>query len=349
MILTSEQLETALREATEKIFPHFNKLDWLPEWKEGDPKPKLEPNQKKDGMPTFGGPKTLRYDKHIKDRMENLRIVYTTQLNHISRDPREPEDPQKPEPGTKLEQVPHPFSDVSHIDPGIFTGDEPGKLKDGAQLMRDLLKFGAKDGEAGNELRKASRSLDKIEEMLGDKAKGRTPMGMQRLKLIFEWTLCHVTALFGEINTALNEANEAKGQKDYTAARDEYIKLLHDLDDGEPETKKDPPESAKRGYGRVVKWAYFYPLIHSDDPDDPNVPARIKGVVVVAKWNPHISSSGIPIAHFPCIDRAHCAAPSGSWRWRQACSLWPVHRRGERGSAQGTAPMRPTRWSASGN
>jgi hypothetical protein len=290
MAFTTEQLRTAFTEATKERFAHFNKLDWLPEWKDGEPKPLLQSTVLDKDPPNFSKPTMLRYDEFIEDRMENLRTRYKNQLDHISRKKREAEDPKTPEqpaPGKDLEKVPDPWSDVSHIDPGIFQNDEPDKLKGAPKLIEDLLVFGMKDGETGTALRTALHSLEKINHMLEKKS-----MGMQRLKLIFEWTLCHVTALFGEINTALADCNRIA----YTDARNEYIKLLQDLDDGEPETKEgDPPKSARKGYGRVIKWVYFFPLIHT--PDSKTEPARIKGVIVVAKWNPHVSSSGVPIAH----------------------------------------------------
>jgi len=42
------------------------------------------------------------------------------------------------------------------------------------------------------------------------------------------------------------------------------------------------------GYGRAIKWACIDPVIFQ---------GKIVGARVVAKWNPHLSSSGIPIPH----------------------------------------------------
>ena len=66
------------------------------------------------------------------------------------------------------------------------------------------------------------------------------------------------------------------------------MELMRDLDDSEPDTRSKPPAAGISGYGKVIKWSYIMPLIHG---------GRIKGVKVIAKWNPHVSSSGIPIPH----------------------------------------------------
>jgi hypothetical protein len=42
------------------------------------------------------------------------------------------------------------------------------------------------------------------------------------------------------------------------------------------------------GYGKNLQWFYVRPLIHD---------GIIKGAKIQAKWNPHVSSSGIPIPH----------------------------------------------------
>ena len=107
---------------------------------------------------------------------------------------------------------------------------------------------------------------------------------MQRLRLIFQWTLCQVTTVFGEINAALDNKNE----KQYNEARQAYMDLMKDLDDSEPHTGSKLPKAGISGYGKVIKWSYILPLIHG---------GRIKGAKVMAKWNPHVSSSGIPIPH----------------------------------------------------
>ena len=135
---------------------------------------------------------------------------------------------------------------------------------------------------------KFARALSPLQE--GQRMLAANPEGMKRLKLIFQWALCQVVTLFGEINAALDEQNETE----YDKAREAYIQLLRDLDDHEPKTKKNLPVKkndkwpSPSGYGRSVKWAYIVPLIHE---------GRIKGAKVIAKWNPHISSSGIPIPH----------------------------------------------------
>ena len=86
--------------------------------------------------------------------------------------------------------------------------------------------------------------------------------------------------LYGKLNLALRDDNKT----DYNIARDNYIKLLKDLDDHEPKTLT----AGDLGYGRALKWVYVSPLIHN---------GTIKGAKIVAKWNPHLSSSGIPVPH----------------------------------------------------
>ncbi|HXJ60066.1 MAG TPA: hypothetical protein VNU68_25760 [Verrucomicrobiae bacterium] len=111
-------------------------------------------------------------------------------------------------------------------------------------------------------------------------AEGANPKGMPRLKLVFEHALCKVTTYLGQLNAAL----DANDKEDYTAARNAYLELLRDLDDHEPQ-KQIPGES---GYGRSLKWFYVTPYITG---------GKIQGASVEGKWNPHFSSSGIPIPH----------------------------------------------------
>lgn len=286
---TQQQIQTAFDEATRKRFAHFNNLSWLPPWEKENEKPVLVANV--DSVPDFKYTPRLQYDEIVEPRIEQLRTAHPEQMEHFLKGGRIAEDRNTAESGPVLQQVPHPDRDVSHIDPGVFTGAQPDQLRNAVQQIRKITKDLARnDGEAGKAFRAALIHLGKTEELLDPKAKG-----MQRLKLIFEWTLCHVTAIFGEINDALSLPDLKQGMAAYTRARDEYIAFLTDLDDAEPETKGDDyPASALRGYGRAVKWVYFLPLLHQDSKTHL---VRIKGVKVVAKWNPHISSSGIPIPH----------------------------------------------------
>jgi hypothetical protein len=184
------------------------------------------------------------------------------------------EDSSKP-----LQKLPHPDSDFSHVDPGVLhptnsdrKGVEAvletiGKLREGPEQDAELL-----------------RTLDEVEaplKKLGDLL-SENPLGLQRLALVFEWILCNVTTLLGEINLALTDKDKGKDQ--YERARMNYLQFLDDLDDREPRN----PITGERGYGKAVKWACINPSING---------GRIVGVEVQVKWNPHISSSGVPIQH----------------------------------------------------
>jgi hypothetical protein len=190
----------------------------------------------------------------------------------------------------KLEKMPHPFSKTNHIDPNVTKDDKEKlrlKIKD---LKDDLARLAEKDGELNNASHETLPTLERVELLLPVSSTIEAK-GMQRLKLNFEWMLCQITTLFGQINLALDEKTD-KPKDVYNEARRKYIALLKDLDNHEPLLG----EPGKHGYGRTVKWVYFYPLIHTPDPQNLAL-ARIKGVKVVAKWNPHISSSGVPIPH----------------------------------------------------
>lgn len=279
ILVTPEDLQKALNEATKLHFAHFNKLDWLPEWISS--KPVLKDNLSAPPKPSKSGPTPLNCVTLLSDRINPLKSKYGDQLKHVEAS-RQVEDPKNPDTGAKLTKAPHPGADFSHVDSGIYTGDEPKKFKDAHQALKDLEKLAQKDGEMNGAIQAALKAMGRADELMGV-----DPKGMQRLKLIFEWTLCHVTTLYAEINTALTNPNPDQGRDEYNAARARYIALLQDLDDGEPETKGDP-ESGKRGYGRAIKWSYILPLIHD---------GKIKGAKIIAKWNPHISSSGIAIPH----------------------------------------------------
>ena len=279
-IFTPDQIQMALDDATERGYAHFNKLDWLPEWTSS--KPVLQDNM---NQPPQCSPKPLRCVNlpNFKERIDKLKKTYSTpdQLKHVSTD-REVEDPNNPETGAKLTKAPNPGADFSHVDSGVFTEPQRKQFHDAIKALKDVETLSGKDGELRRAIREALQPLRRAEGLLDI-----DPKGMQRLKLIFEWTLCHVTTLYGEINAALENSDLQKGKDEYNAARARYITLLEDLDDHEPETR-GVPKSGECGYGRAIKWSYILPLIHG---------GKIKGAKVVTKWNPHISSSGVPIPH----------------------------------------------------
>jgi|SRR6266850_1378983 len=129
--------------------------------------------------------------------------------------------------------------------------------------------------------------LNKLKAMVGPQS-----VGMQRLAQVFDWALCRTTALMDALNAAVADGNA--GKNDYETARTKYLNFLRDLDDHEPEKSTAPievtDEDFRSGYGRALKWTCIDPVITS---------GRIVGVRVVVKWNPHSSSSGVPIPHKP--------------------------------------------------
>jgi hypothetical protein len=169
---------------------------------------------------------------------------------------------------------PSPFADTSHIDETEFTAAE-------LALVNQKL---------GNPV------LDRLHQIVGPEAPG-----MARLKRIFEWALHRASVLMSDLNRGL------KHRAAYEKARENYIHFLRDIDDHEPEkgpktsprereagelgrpTKLDPRNKLlASGYGRSLKWTCIDPVIFD---------GKIVGTRVVVKWNPHISSSGIPINH----------------------------------------------------
>jgi hypothetical protein len=175
------------------------------------------------------------------------------------------EDKPDPDDG-KLKKFPHPCSDFSHIDPDDFTEEDFATAK-------------KKLGEGSPEFKKLKRFV------------GPDSLGMQRLALVFEFTLCQVTDLLEDINSTLRGSpDKTKGpdKANYNKAREAYIDFLANLDDREPEITGRPVASGKSGYGKAIKWAYFDPVI---------VNGAIVGARVIIRWNPHLSSSGVPINH----------------------------------------------------
>jgi hypothetical protein len=261
-----------LRIATELHFPHYSVQ--FPEWSKA--KNGLEDNVPEE--PTYileNHP--LNCTVSLKKRIGALKGKFSN-LDDVTAD-REDESSPNSETTDPLIKTPHPGSDTRHVDPGTTAVTlRPDFTKFMTEFKR--LKTVAKtDGELLEKFDKALFPLGDAENLLG-----KDPKGMQRLKLIFEWALCQVVTIFGEINSAL----DAQSRTGYENAVKAYVELLRDLDDGEPQTKPKAPKSGVSGYGRSIKWAYIVPLIHG---------GRIKGTKVFAKWNPHISSSGIPIPH----------------------------------------------------
>jgi hypothetical protein len=126
-------------------------------------------------------------------------------------------------------------------------------------------------------------ALNKLKAVVGPQS-----AGMQRLAQVFDWALCRTTELLYDLNEAVTDRSA------YDQARSNYINFLKDLDDRHPEASDRPwnvkDKTFRSCYGRAVKWACLDPVILNGE---------IVGARVVIQWNPHSSSSGIPIPHAP--------------------------------------------------
>ena len=252
----------------------------LPEWANLGSGPNLPDNVTQE--PTYTpGKHALNCTISLKDRIDVLKKKYAVQMGHIEAN-RQNESAPNSDPGNPLGKVPNPDSDCRHVDPDQAGGTFRGNFSNMMAQFKALEAQAKNDGELAIQFANAKTTLADVANLLATGGGG--PLGMQRLRLIFQWTLCQVITVFGEINAAL----DAKSQANYTTARQAYMELMRDLDDSEPNTGPKPPAAGVSGYGKVIKWSYIMPLIHG---------GRIKGAKVMAKWNPHVSSSGIPIPH----------------------------------------------------
>jgi hypothetical protein len=275
---TTARTQVEFDEATLKGYPHFS---WFPpEWPAPtDPEPVLED--------TVTDAPTYQLDKHplncvtkLTDRVEELKEKHADQLKHVKSD-RGFELLANTDPTDPLIDVPHPESDVSHVDP-VVPGDDKKRICTAIERLEELKGTASRDGELADAFNQALLPLRKAKELCFEDPNNpkKEPKGMRRLRLVFEFMLCHTTTLFGEMNDALEAVDWAR----YNQARDRYLALLKDWDDHEPQAVT----AGEFGYGRAIKWNYIHPLIHE---------GKIKGAMVIAKWNPHLSSSGIPIPH----------------------------------------------------
>ena len=74
-----------------------------------------------------------------------------------------------------------------------------------------------------------------------------------------------------------------------------YLDFVRNLDNREPQERKGEVDPARcLGYGKVVKWVHLDPIVQAKAPKGEPV---ITGVTIVIEWNPHSSSSGIPVKH----------------------------------------------------
>ena len=252
-------------------------FNWVPpEWTTAKPDLKNDPNAQMPPLPSFKNPTKL--DSAVLEPSQINRLpdlIAKTKFNntHFSAT-RDLEDPEGTDTGSTLTEVSHPRSDFRHVDP-LF---KPKGLQSAIADLRSFKGIAGLDKEADDAFKEALPPLDDLDEMLS-----ANPKGMQRLKLISDHILVRIITLFGEMNLALSGTGN---QTAYTSVRAEYIDMLQDLDNREPKTVTP----GKFGYGRVLQWFYVRPIIDKTD-------GKIKGAEVQAKWNPHISSSGIPIPH----------------------------------------------------
>lgn len=170
--------------------------------------------------------------------------------------------PESPESLPNEKAWPHPFADTSHVDETQFRNED-------YKIVVAALKT------------QHAASLERLTRIVGPDSPG-----MKRLARIFDWALYRTTELLGDLNKALSN------EQQYTLARENYLTLLRDLDDHEPESRDRKldvrDKKSPSGYGRAVKWVCIDPVIFHGE---------IFGARVVIKWNPHSSSNGIPIQH----------------------------------------------------
>jgi hypothetical protein len=103
--------------------------------------------------------------------------------------------------------------------------------------------------------------------------------------------VCRAYKLLGDINNAV----KADSERDYAAARDAYREFVANLDDREPHFKPGGVDVTKRfGYGKNIQWVFIDPVI---DCVEEEKRVLIKDARIIIKWNPHSSSSGVPIPH----------------------------------------------------
>ena len=182
-----------------------------------------------------------------------------------------------------LTKYPHPMSDFSHVDPvGALGAPRHANRPDFAALKS---KF--KLGTGGEQQRMAE--LDYLERL--NRAVGPESDSFQRLRRCFDLLVCRAYKLLGDINDAV----KADSERDYATARDAYREFVANLDDREPHFKSGGVDVTKRfGYGKNIQWIFIDPVIKRREKDNL---VLITDARIIFKWNPHSSSSGVPIPH----------------------------------------------------
>ena len=198
-IPTTEELDIA---AQSNVPPYAIQL---PEWAE------LIDGKLPDNVPdepTYTpGKHVLNCSTSLKPRIDILKGKFAGEMGHIEAN-RQNESDRNSEPGDSLEEVPHPDSDCSHVDPGQAGGAFRGDFGKMMGQFRALQAKARTDGELAEKFADANTTLAEVENLLV--TGGRGPLGMQRLRLIFQWTLCQVITVFGEINAALDRGTSGE-------------------------------------------------------------------------------------------------------------------------------------------
>lgn len=233
-----------------------------------------------DGMfyPYPGDPKEEKVKKlgYVYKTVEEF-VKTRTATDDVETD--ENADPDTPHGKPRKEwKWPKPTADTSHVDPVKVSEDGTEHFSDNE--LENLEKNLAAKGQ-----KREAKFLNELGRFIGSKT-----VGMRRLDVIYEWIILRATVLLNDLDKAV----QAKSFELYRPAWSNYINFLRDLDDHEPEKKKEPLDpnpknkSGKSGYGRSIKWSYITPVIHG---------GRIHAARIIVHWNPHSSSMGVPIRH----------------------------------------------------
>lgn len=116
---------------------------------------------------------------------------------------------------------------------------------------------------------------------------------MHRLKLVFDFIVCRTRQLCLDINDAVLIYD--KDPTAYENASKAYVEFLQNLNERKPKGKPEKKDlESGKGYGKHYRQLFITPKISI--PKDSQTPL-ITGAIIVLTWNPHSSSSGIPIKH----------------------------------------------------
>ena len=120
----------------------------------------------------------------------------------------------------------------------------------------------------------------------------------RRMEAAFKWIVCRAGSLLTEINDVVKAIEKHDATlDDYLAVRERYIEFIRNLNHREPGPEEIDPKRGF-GYGRNLHWAHVDPVIKAVElPGFPKAIFLITGLTLVAEWNPHVSSSGVPVKH----------------------------------------------------